>query len=283
MPGQKQAALAGSDESQAHVAKRRCTQQSKLSGAGSSSPTDFANRSANSPGDGQASVEYRYSPLSEQGSIRLLRLMPHQDQEADIQCTLFEYPLQRQTEGIHPYEALSYVWGSEDNQQPVYIHSNDTGNNYCNAGPKPGLDYHSCPSASSRRLLVTGNLYTALSHLRYKFIERIIWIDAICIDQTNNDEKGQQVQSMAKIYAKAKTVIVWLGEAADNSDQALRVIGKAAEEQHTNLPLNKATQQATLMLPAQQPANSTAHKANQQAILMLLQRQWFQRIWVGSR
>jgi hypothetical protein len=91
-------------------------------------------------------------------------------------------------------------------------------------------------------------------------MERIIWIDAICINQEDNDEKGQQVQSMAKIYAKASRVIVWLGEAAGDSDHALEVIRKAAEEQYTN---------------------SAIDKPNQQSIFTLLERPWFQRIWVS--
>ncbi|KAH7309925.1 hypothetical protein B0I35DRAFT_453508 [Stachybotrys elegans] len=63
---------------------------------------------------------------------------------------------------------------------------------------------------------------------------------------------------MAKIYAKASRVIVWLGEAAGDSAQALEVIRKAAEEQYTN---------------------SAIYKPNQQSILTLLKRPWFQRIW----
>jgi hypothetical protein len=93
-------------------------------------------------------------------------------------------------------------------------------------------------------------------------VERILWIDAICINQEDNAEKGQQVQSMAKIYAKASRVIVWLGEAASDSNQALRVLRKAAEEQY---------------------ANSAIGETNQRAILALLERPWFQRIWVRQQ
>ncbi|KAL3599811.1 hypothetical protein FPOAC2_04039 [Fusarium poae] len=135
------------------------------------------------------------------------------------------------SESTHPYEALSYVWGSEGKPRSISIDNYD--------------------------LAVGVNLHAALSHLRDRFIERIIWIDAICINQANSNEKGQQVQSMAKIYAKASRVIVWLGEAAASSDQALEEIRIAAV------------------------TNPAIHKTNhQQAILKLLERQWFQRIWV---
>jgi hypothetical protein len=77
---------------------------------------------------------------------------------------------------------------------------------------------------------VTVNLHEALSHLRDRSIERIIWVDAVCINQNDGEEKGQQIQLMAKIYGQASRVLVWLGEAADNSDQALEEIRLAGSK-----------------------------------------------------
>jgi hypothetical protein len=140
--------------------------------------------------------KYCYSPLPGPGSIRLLRLMAHTDENARIECRLFDYPLQELEERACLYEALSYVWGGSDKPHSISI-----GGYY---------------------LPITANLYAALLHLRDRLIERIIWVDAICIDQDNQTERAQQVQSMAKIYCKANRVIVWLGEAAADSDQALK-------------------------------------------------------------
>jgi len=70
-------------------------------------------------------------------------------------------------------------------------------------------------------------------------VERIFWIDAICINQNDDIEKGHQVASMAKIYAKVSGVIVWFGEAADDSDRAIRAIRRAAEEQDAGLSMPK--------------------------------------------
>ncbi len=109
---------------------------------------------------------------------------------------------------------------------------------------------------------VRAHLHAVLSRLRDRFIERIIWVDAICINQKDRDgEKEQQIQSMAKIYAKASRVMVWLGEAAADSDQALRDILNAANSPHTR---------------------SAVNEMNQQAVLALLERPWFQRIWVRA-
>jgi hypothetical protein len=146
---------------------------------------------------------YCYSSLPE-GSIRLLRLLPPEDEDehAPIKCELFDCAL-ADSESTRPYEALSYVWGSESMSQSISI---------------DGCD-----------LSVRENLYAALSHLRDRSIERIIWIDAICINQGDLKEKGQQVQSMAKIYSKASRVIVWLGGATPDSGQALKEIRIAAD------------------------------------------------------
>jgi hypothetical protein len=101
-----------------------------------------------------------------------------------------------------------------------------------------------------------------LSHLRDRSFERIIWVDAVCINQENKQEKEQQIQFMAKIYAQATRVVVWLGVAADNSNQALEEIRIAGGRQSTN---------------------SSNNEIIQQAITALLDRPWFQRIWVSEQ
>lgn len=134
------------------------------------------------------------------------------------------------------YEALSYVWG-DLKKKPHTI------------------------SIGGYDLPVTANLYAGLLHLRDQLIERILWVDAICIDQDTPEERAEQVQLMANIYCKANRVIVWLGEAVANGDRALNTIRIAADKESTK---------------------SSDHQTNQQAILDLLQRPWFQRIWVRA-
>ena len=100
-------------------------------------------------------------------SIRLLRLLPHEDENAPIQCQLFNYSLQESGKRTHPYDALSYVWGGSDKPRPISIGEHD--------------------------LPVTVKLHEALSRLRHRSIERIIWVDAVCINQENEQEKEQQI------------------------------------------------------------------------------------------
>ena len=87
-----------------------------------------------------------------------------------------------------------------------------------------------------------------------------MWIDAICIDQENEKEKEHQLPLMAEIYAKARSVVVWLGRDENNSDQALEAI----------------------RLAGQNPEISSDADLVQEALMHLLHRPWFRRIWVGS-
>jgi hypothetical protein len=179
--------------------------------------------------------QYDYSSFAlGPDSIRLLRLMPHGNDRSRIQCELFGYTLQDSGKGSHLYEALSYTWGGSDKRCSISI--------------------------GRQNLPVTENLYKALLHLQDRSLERILWIDALCIDQENLEERGQQVQLMSKIYSKAARVLIWLGETAHKSDKALETIRIIAEDNSTN---------------------SLNDTATQQAVLALLERSWFQRIWVN--
>ncbi|TGO33995.1 hypothetical protein BHYA_0217g00080 [Botrytis hyacinthi] len=162
--------------------------------------------------------QYSYStnPLDSE-SIRLLGLMPDKDLTSPIHCRLHDYSLRESDRGAHLYEALSYVWGSPENPKVVYI--------------------------NNRSLSVTANLYAALLHLRDRAFERIIWVDSICINQEDNTEKGHQIQLMAKIYGQANRVIVYLGNEAVDSNQALESIRIAAEDDSPSLITNEILQE----------------------------------------
>lgn len=67
-----------------------------------------------------------YSPdLLPDGSIRLLRLMPHRDQDAPIRRQLVDFPLQESAKGTHAYKALSYVWGSPEKARRISVGAHD--------------------------------------------------------------------------------------------------------------------------------------------------------------
>jgi len=178
---------------------------------------------------------YHYTPLCPgTDSVRLLRLLPHEDETAPLQSQLFNYSLQESDKICVSYEALSYVWGNPD--RPMSI------------------------SIDGRAVAITVNLHAALSCLRGRSVERVIWVDAICINQEDAQERGHQVRSMVKVFGRAERVIVWLGEEAEDSYRAFEEIGVAASKKSLN--------------------SSNNDKTVQQAVLALFQRSWFRRIWV---
>ncbi len=87
------------------------------------------------------------------------------------------------------YYALSYEWGNSLSKQPIIVKS----------------------CAIKFTVTVTLNLHLALEHLVREREDLVIWIDAICINQSDDEEKAQQVRFMRDIYAQAEETFVWLG------------------------------------------------------------------------
>ena len=122
-----------------------------------------------------------YEPLPAGEFIRVLRLQPG-DTDQDIKCSLEIVDIE-QSKGS--YEALSYVWGDP----------NDTVNVQCNG----------------QRVPITVSLADALRTFRHTSEPRVLWADALCINQEDKKEKGHQVKRMGEVYANAKCTLVWLG------------------------------------------------------------------------
>ncbi len=97
--------------------------------------------------------------------IRLLKLWSRWKGEI-IQCTLEIHSLQR----LPRYEALSYTWDHSGSKKVIKVH--DT------------------------TFAVSRNLFSALKRLRYKTQSRMLWVDAICINQNDLDERSHQVERM---------------------------------------------------------------------------------------
>ncbi|KAF4448034.1 HET-6OR heterokaryon incompatibility protein (het-6OR allele) [Fusarium austroafricanum] len=96
------------------------------------------------------------------------------------------------------YTALSYVWGDGQKSKSIWI---------------PNIDH-----SREANIAVTESLHTALRQLRKPNKVITLWIDQICINQADNNEKGQQVGLMGSIYSAAEQVLVWLGPAENDSD-----------------------------------------------------------------
>ena len=173
-----------------------------------------------------------YGPDLATGFIRLLTLHPSTNCEDQIKCTLTEVSLYDKPE----YEALSYAWGLPGEERAILVNG------------------HS--------VTVRENLYQALTFLR-KDRDRILWIDALCIDQKNTLERNHQVKQMGRVYENTWRVLAWLGVEKDGSDEAMRCIASAQSY------LSRAPEVSEIF------GSGSAH-----AILALLGRRYWQRLWI---
>ncbi|KAF4963412.1 hypothetical protein FSARC_8584 [Fusarium sarcochroum] len=134
-------------------------------------------------------VTFQYTPLNiTRREIRLLTLSPGEP-GSPIFGNVNIVSLDDKPE----YEALSYMWGPSEPSYDITI--NDSSN-----------------------LSVGSNLRKALDDLRLPDKPRVIWNDAICMNQDDNEEKGHHIQLMRTIYAKSSTVCAWLDHEIDPSD-----------------------------------------------------------------
>jgi hypothetical protein len=104
-----------------------------------------------------------------------------------------------------------------------------------------------------------------------------MWIDAVCINQSNPQERTAQVRIMKKIYAKSDHVVIWLGKDTDDDKTAFAILEQYrklfAEHGHQLDIGPMETVAYKLALPAEESKDWTA-------LIKLFQKPWFQRIWV---
>jgi len=139
---------------------------------------NFVSRQALQHRGKMASVQYQYSKLSQDSrQIRLVHILPG-IWDDPISCQLHTASL----DSSLTYQALSYVWGDPKVTKPISLHGSI--------------------------FSVTLNLHVALRRLRCAIDTRIIWIDALCINQRDIDERTQQVVLMSSIYQGCSEVIM---------------------------------------------------------------------------
>ena len=218
----------------------------------------------------ESPMPYKYSSLlAHPNSIRLLRLLPADRPDDPIKCQIFDYSLTTPSRTSHLYECLSYVWGDVKSRSMI------------------GID--------GAELAVTKNLYVALQRLRDPSLDRILWVDAVCINQEDLDERTQQVQIMAMIYANASRVIVWLGEEKEGSDEAMKLIREEASRMYRrekNFEMDEYVldekdddvDPGDEALPKEAADKSDSEEATgsetRNQIMSFLRRPWFRRVWV---
>ncbi|KAI9745054.1 MAG: hypothetical protein M1818_001332 [Claussenomyces sp. TS43310] len=128
-----------------------------------------------------------YKKLNKHRDIRVVVIRHDRDQSKPVECTLQTGSLDHLS---FRYEALSYNWG------PM---------RYCSRPIRNWL------YLDGFRFDININLDVALRRLRYPDKDRILWVDVLCINQKDMEEKNFQILLMRDIYAKAEQVVAWLG------------------------------------------------------------------------
>lgn len=204
-----------------------------------------------------------YEPLGER-HVRLLRIdsFVHTEPRSQICCRLEVYELANRA--TPSFTALSYTWG------PPHP---DT-STLCNA-----------PWSEEKRILCNGeevevkeNLYNFLHEYGKQhsasFQHDCLWIDALCINQSDTIEKNSQVRLMAQIYRAASRVIVWLGPGDSSGDLSLDLIaGLVAISDREKRQLHPRD------VRVDHP-NYLLNLDHWLSLIHLFQRTWFDRVWV---
>jgi len=142
---------------------------------------------------------YQHQPLHGPRNTRLLWLEPSNTFSSPLHCRLFEVSLDENPQ----YEALSYCWGGPLDRTMLCF---------------------------NMPLSITANCEAALRQLRLPIQPRVLWIDAICIDQSPSPEKEQHLRNMRDIYQRAGEVLMWLGEGNKSSDLAIAHLLNSSRE-----------------------------------------------------
>jgi hypothetical protein len=188
------------------------------------------------------SIQPLYFPLLDGKLIRLLELAPGTwHEQVSVRMLVVEL-------GHHlKYDALSYVWGDPKNPATIL----------CNG----------------REMKVTRGLHTALTTIRYLERPRIVWADAVCINQEDLKERSYQVSFMGSIYRHAIQVLVCVGPDPDGgaADVAALVEENAALVSRYH---------SILDMPILSPDNTLFEDPRWKSLSTFMERPWFTRAWV---
>ncbi|KAK3321265.1 heterokaryon incompatibility protein-domain-containing protein [Cercophora scortea] len=177
-----------------------------------------------------------YAPLISNDWFRLIELQP-----GTAPDTIIVRMLSFELSSAPPYDAISYVWGDQTRTIPIL----------CDARP----------------FYITENLHWGLARLRDPHEPRVLWTDAICINQADNPERNGQVAHMGSIYRDAQRVFICMGDDPDGGAQHVAAL--------VNLPL------AVLESPhLPHDDHPLRYDERWRSLAVFMSRPWFSRVWV---
>ena len=210
--------------------------------------------------------------------IRLLTIEAG-DHESDICCTINTVSLT--TNPPPKYEALSYCWGDMTDTRIITL---------CHPDFQEDI---------RQPFTVTANLASALHCIRLEDRKRTVWIDAICINQSDVLERGHQVSFMRSVYKSAERTLIWLGDDDGTVGMAWELVAAIVRkmmhfDQPNQLELNAeytnsvAHEISDHLTDLRNPGNLVSQSedlpplesTHWSALARFLARPWFRRVWV---
>ncbi|KAE8454218.1 hypothetical protein EG329_005143 [Mollisiaceae sp. DMI_Dod_QoI] len=190
---------------------------------------------------------YKYQSIDfDRPAIRLLRLFKGKFDD-NIQGELFEGWINQSDGGI-PYNALSYTWGSRVKVAQMIVNGS--------------------------QMNITSNLLAALRHLRFEDEDRILWMNAICINQDDDRERTHQVRQMSSIYKEAEQVVIWLGEGTEESDSLMDSMRRVQEH---SVKVNGDWRGLWRLWMLPRPEQIATWRKGMES---MLDHPWFRRVWI---
>ena len=196
---------------------------------------------------------YQYNPIEGSREFRLLSLQP------GFKFSTLSFSLQTVSLDDHrQFEAVSYVWGDTSVKFPVVC--------------------------DGKRLDIARNLKDALERFRHEDEPRLLWSDAVCINQDDLKERASQVRLMWDIYASASGCLVWLGNSTADTvtaihlmkDLVYEVYGKEADSLPKDGDFREKIESKSNFSQRLPPVESPLW----QPVLAFFDRPYFSRIWV---
>lgn len=179
-------------------------------------------------------IPYTYEPLPEGDFIRLMHLQPALVVDAPLR---FTFAIGHIDSLVAQYEAISYTWGEPRLDLPLHIDDTCT--------------------------MVTRNLDKALRRLRLPTTSRILWADAVCINQKDDQEKSRQIPLMTRLFRSASRVLAWL----DGGD----------EEERGMQALNSLSRRS---VPTFFESQENIEPSDRKTIGKFIGLAWFTRLWI---
>lgn len=141
--------------------------------------------------------KYVHRPLDGPKWIRIVQLLPSDIVQAVLRCCILHLDRDTLAISIDPssnyYSAVSYVWGAPDFSRN-FMCCDDSG------------------QGQDSLIKITSNVEIMLRRIRKRSKSLNLWVDAICLDQSNQVELSQQVPLMGEIYHQSYRTYIWMGK-----------------------------------------------------------------------